>query len=223
MSEGVRVCPYGGYLSLRYRYIYRCDIDILYVYRRSTSPVAAYVGHLISNDAASPLRVISDEGLKQSARGEGGRGGDTRTHTFEVDGKWADASDGQSRAKKPQLTNVTDQGVAEKFGRKTEEQEEEAKEEEEEEEYNEEEEHPDASWSPSHKRDSMPGQVCVCVMCVQEDIHRVSETVAFITRGWMYITAHREAELQRAFCWRFVHMSMSIFYTRACACVFPDF
>jgi hypothetical protein len=136
------------------------------------------VGHLISNDAASPLRVISDEGLKQSARGEGGRGTDTRTHTFEVDGKWADASDGQSRATKPQLTNVTDQGVAEKFGRK--EQEEEAKEEEEEEEYNEEEEHPDASWSPSHKRDSMPGQVCVCVMCVQEDIHRVSESVAFI-------------------------------------------
>jgi hypothetical protein len=154
------VCPYGGYLSLRYRYIYRCDIDILYVYRRSTSPVAAYVGHLISNDAASPLPLISDERMKQSARGEGGRGGDTPTHTFEVDGKWVDASDRQSRATKPQLTNVTDQGVAEKFRRKAEEQEEEAKEEEEEEEVIEEEEDPNVLWSPSHKRDSMPGQVC---------------------------------------------------------------
>ena len=174
MSEGVRVCPYGGYLSLRYRYIYRCDIDILYVYRRSTSPVAAYVGHLISNDAASPLPLISDERMKQSARGEGGRGGDTPTHTFEVDGKWADASDGQSRATKPQLTNVMDQVVAEKCRRKAEKQEEEAKEEEEEEDV-EEEEDPNVLWSPSHKRDSMSGQVCHghTTSCVYTRIHIV--------------------------------------------------
>jgi len=91
----------------------------LYLYDRCTSP---------------------DDMLKQSGRGEGG-GGDTPTHTLNADGKRADASDGQSRTYPHTThTNVTNQGIAERFGRKADEQEEEAKEEEEEEEAKEEEE-----------------------------------------------------------------------------------